>query len=245
MQHMQWHWNTGNLCEVLHEQQIFQLNIEASSKHRIQGSFEQIEHPGEVAILAWKENEKNDMLRLKLRQQNINKTNQNATSVSQLRTRKGRKVSCNIMKLAPLQGWLKSPISLGFRTSGCSTLPENDLLNKHIMGEENEIYHQYESEIYSFPIMRIESMIKLTPCMPVSSLAHFCMRIWTCHLALLWNFKLIFISNFNLLNTSCTSVSGRNRNISSWQLPCFALICCAVPTYKNVDQTVPAEVRLC
>lgn len=93
------------------------------------------------------------MLRLKLRQQNINKTNQNATSVSQLRTRKGRKVSCNIMKLAPLQGWLKRPISLGFRTSGCSTLPENDLLNKHIMGEENEIYHQYEGQIYSFPII--------------------------------------------------------------------------------------------
>ena len=73
---MQWHWNTGNLCEVLHEQQIFQLNIEASSKHRIPGSFEQIEHPGEVAILAWKENEKNDMLRSKLRQQNKSECHQ-------------------------------------------------------------------------------------------------------------------------------------------------------------------------
>ena len=34
-----------------------------------------------------------------------------------------------------------------------------------------------------------ESMIKLTPYMSASSLSHFC--IWTCHLALLWNFKLI------------------------------------------------------
>lgn len=128
------------------------------------------------------------------------------------------------MKLAPLQGWLKRPISLGFRTSGCSTLPENDLLNKHITGEENEIYHKYESQIYSFPIMRIESMIKLTPCIPVSSLAHFCMRIWTCHLALLWNFKLIFISNFNLLNTSCTMLHLCLRTQSQHQLVAASML---------------------
>ena len=81
----------------------------ASSKHRIPGFFQPIEHPGEAAILACS-------------------TDHNA-SVAQLRTINGRKVSCN-MKLASLQETLKRPLALGFRTSGCSTLPEKDLLNK-------------------------------------------------------------------------------------------------------------------
>ena len=113
------------------------------------------------------------------------------------------------------------------------------------MGEENEIYHQYEGQIHSFPIMRIESMIKLTPCMLVSSLAHFCMRIWTCHLALLWNFKLIFISNFNLLNTSCTMLHLCLRTQSQHQLVAASMLrfdllrSSYLKGYKNVEQTVP------
>ena len=45
---------------------------------------------------------------------------------------------------------------------------------------------------------------------------------------------LLFDSFFAFLDGDRSSVSGRSRNINSWQLPCLALICCAVPTWVPV-----------